>query len=77
MTEEQLSPVDSASQLQEAIDSIVRTFDYPGTLSIEYTSDGATKRTVFEIRTEEREISYELHYNGHDEGIEPQLTKRS
>lgn len=76
MTEEQPSPIDRASQLQEAIDSIVGTFDYPGTLSIEYTYDGDTKRTVFEIQERERKIGYELRYNGYEE-TEPRLTKRS
>lgn len=77
MAEEQLTPGDSASQLQEAIDSIVRTFDYPGTLSIEYTYDGNTKRTVFEIQTEEDNIVYELQYDGSEEVTEPRLTRYS
>lgn len=76
MTEEQPCPVDNASQLQEAIDSIVQTFDYPGTLSIQYTYDDDAKRTIFEIRTGEREINYELRYNGYEE-TEPELTRQS
>lgn len=76
MAEERPTPADNASQLQEAIDVIVQTFDYPAALSIEYTCDAGTKRTAFEIQIAEEETTYDLYYDGHRDEAEPRVTQR-
>lgn len=42
-------PVDDASRSQEAIDTVVQTFDHPTTLSVDYSFEGDEKRTLFEV----------------------------
>lgn len=72
--EEQETPADNASQLQEAIDTIIQTFDHPKTLSIEYTLDRGIKRTTFQISTSEKEeVIYELSYDGQRDETEPKI----
>lgn len=75
MVDDRLSPSRSPSQLQEAIDTIVRTFDHPETISIDHTFEGGQKRTTFEVATAEGAVTYELVYEGHDDGAEPELTQ--
>lgn len=77
MAEDRPTPVDTAPQLQEAIDVIVQTFDYPAALSIEYTFDAGTKRTTFVIQTAEENTIYELQYDGHHDEAEPRITQRN
>jgi hypothetical protein len=74
MTNDQL-PTERASQLQEAIDTIVRTFDYPTDISIEYASEDGTKRTRFIVNITDEERTYELSYDGTDEETEPELIR--
>lgn len=73
---EELNPASNASQLQEAIDTIVRTFDHPLRFSLDYSFDDGTKRTILEIGTPDGEITYELRYDGYDDGAEPELVQR-
>lgn len=65
----------SNSQLQEAIDVIAQSFGYPETLSIEYTSRGGQKKTIFKIQTGDSGTTYELVYNGQDDNAEPVLNR--
>jgi hypothetical protein len=73
MPEERSTPTDKASQLQEAIDRIVQTFDHPAALSIEYHFDTGTKRTAFEIQTSDDVLTYELRYDGQRDEMEPEI----
>lgn len=72
---EEVNPASNASQLQEAIDVIVRTFDHPPSLSLDYSFDDGTKRTTFEIGTPDGETTYELRYEGRDDEEEPELVR--
>lgn len=63
-----------ASQLQEAIDTIVQTFDYPSSVSVDYEAADGTKRTTFEVSTPEGGATYELVYDGSEDDAEPTLS---
>lgn len=73
MAEDQQYPTGSISQLQEAIDTIVKAFDHPEELSVDYTFQNGVKRTIIEISTGEDSNAYELVYDGQDENAEPEL----
>lgn len=73
MAEEQQYPTGSISQLQEAIDTIVKAFDHPDDISVEYTFQNGVKRTIIEIPTGADRNAYELVYDGQDENAEPEL----
>ena len=64
MTGERSLPAHKAAQLQEALDMIAQTFDYPASLSIRYTTTDGAKRTRFEIDGPNGESVYELRYDG-------------
>lgn len=72
---DQGSPSRRASQLQEAIDTIVQSFDHPDSVSLEYSFEGGQKRTELEIVSTERITIYELIYNTQDDEAEPELTQ--
>lgn len=67
--------MEHASTLQEAVDTIVRVFDHPENVSVEYTFADGEKRTLFEVTTSEGEVAYELSYDGRRDGEEPSLTR--
>lgn len=69
------TPPDRASQLQEAVDMIVQTFDHPTTLSIDYTVTGGEKQTTVDVVTPNGTVTYELVYDGRDDESEPELTR--
>ncbi|UPV77148.1 hypothetical protein M0R89_23185 (plasmid) [Halorussus limi] len=75
MTEKHVPQSLNAAQLQEAIDTIVQTFDYPAELSIQYSFIEGTKRTEVEIQTSEAVATYELVYDGERDEAEPELTQ--
>lgn len=69
------SPVQNAGQLQEAIDMIVQTFDYPDSVSIHHTVADGIKQTQFEIETAADTHLFELTFDAHDDDAEPELTR--
>lgn len=75
MVGDQPSLSDQSAQLQEAIDMIVRTFEYPETISIKYTLEDSEKRTIFEITTTDGSITYELSHRGDNDEAEPELVR--
>lgn len=76
MTEKPCVPAESASQLQEAIDTIVQTFQHPPEISIKYTVSEGAKQTLIEVQRTDEESTYELVYNGELGESEPELTRR-
>lgn len=66
---------ESASQLQEAIDTLVQSFEYPASMSIEYAVDDGTKRTVFTVETADETAKYEVVYDGATDEAEPELSR--
>ncbi len=75
MTEKRAPQSPKAAELQEAIDTIVQTFDHPVELSIHYSFEEGTKRTEIEIQTSEAVATYELVYDGGRDDAEPDLTR--
>lgn len=75
MTEDRSLPGRRGSRLQEAIDTIVQTFDYPSELTIQYTVTDGKKRTTFEVESPDGGTTFELHYDGRDTEVEPELTR--
>jgi hypothetical protein len=73
MAEDQPNPTGNTAQLQEAIDTVVNVFDHPEELSVNYTFENGTKRTIIEVSTGEDRNTYELVYDGQDEDTEPEL----
>lgn len=69
------SAPDGAPQVQEAIDTILQSFDHPRTLSLQYTSDEGIKRTRIEVTTHAGAKAYELVYDGRQEDQEPELSR--
>jgi hypothetical protein len=69
------SPEVNAGQLQEAIDMIAQTFEYPDKLTIQHTVTDGAKRTRFEVETDEIVRIFELTYDGHDDTAEPEFTR--
>lgn len=67
------SLIDSTSQLQEAIVTIVQTFEYPSSISIEYEGGSGTKRTEFSVTETDGDIVYELVFGGSEDEAEPEL----
>lgn len=65
----------NAAQLQEAIDTIVQTFDHPDAISIEYTFVDGVKQTKFHVPTEDGETTYELVYDGQTDEAEPEFVQ--
>lgn len=74
MSEDRLSPDQDAPQLQEALDTIAHTFNYPSSFSVHCSATGRTKRTKFELETPDGTSTYELQYAGRDDD-EPELTR--
>lgn len=69
------SASDGAPQVQEAIDTILQSFDHPRTMSLEYTSNEGTKRTQIEVTTDAGAETYELVYDGRRDDQEPELSR--
>lgn len=64
-----------ASQLQEAIDTVVQAFDYPSSISVDYEAIESTKRTTFEVTTADGSVTYELVYEGTEDEDEPEISR--
>lgn len=75
MGDDHVLALESASKLQEAIDTVVQTFDHPDAVSIDYAFEDGTKRTTFEIGQSGEGITYELVYEGRADETEPKLRK--
>lgn len=73
-TEDELS-VRTAALLQEAIDLIVQTFDYPEQLSVQYSSVDGQKVTVIEIEREYGIETYKMEFQGDDPDRNPVLKR--
>lgn len=72
--EEELS-VRTAASLQEAIDTIVQTFDYPEQLSIRYRSVDGRKLTSIEIEGEHGTETFEMRFRADEPNENPVLTR--
>lgn len=75
MEKDHVTPTSRASQLQEAIDAIVQSFDHPAEISIDYRADHGQKQTIFDILASDGDETYELVYDGRDDAAEPELTQ--
>lgn len=73
-SEEELS-VRTAASLQEAIDTVVQTFDYPGQLSIQYESIDGRKVTTIEIEREGEIETFELRFRPDEPNGNPVLRR--
>jgi hypothetical protein len=70
---ERTAPTQQAAQLQEAIDTIAQTFDYPPSLSIHHEPTAQAKQTTIEL--EATGETFELSYQGTDDEAEPELVR--
>lgn len=73
MIDDHQHPSGSTSQLREAIVTIVQSFGYPETISVNYTFEDGTKRTTIEILAADDSVWYELIYDGRDGDGEHEL----
>lgn len=73
MVDEPPSPSERASQLQEAIDTIVQSFGHPEAISITYRFEDGEKRTTIEVPTGDADSTYTLIHDGQDDDAEPEL----
>lgn len=65
----------TASSVQEAIDSVVQTFDHPERLSVQYSSADGEKVTTIEIEDEGTVETFELQFQA-DQPDEKPVLKR-